>query len=291
MGRAVRRTLLTAALVAGAIAATPASALALDTTIESGPPDGGTIDTATARFTFSSPGEPVAHECAIDDVAKYTACDSPYTTPVLPNGSHTFHVRAQDSGGGTNPAASRQFTVAVPPPAPQAVKPVKVETTGGPARCVTTTRFGAQARMAKNKPSYCGGRFMLELRMSCPADSGGNCSGDVALKWINPSYDKGDKEFRSGLFKSSPVASFEPTRFDIAPGQTATLSVGIGGPVPPALRKAKKAARKASKKATASKKKAAKKAKKAAAAFQINQSGLPAQEGRVDVKPPAGSAR
>ena len=78
------------------------------TTITSGP-NAGTND-PTPTFTFSSePGS--TFECKLDS-GLYASCASPNTTSHLVDGSHTFYVRAKDSGGNVDPTpASRSFTV------------------------------------------------------------------------------------------------------------------------------------------------------------------------------------
>jgi hypothetical protein len=78
------------------------------TAITSGP-DGVTND-PTPTFTFSS--EPDAtFECRVDN-GPYAACDSPRTTALLADGSHTFSVRAIDEVGNIDPTpATRNFTV------------------------------------------------------------------------------------------------------------------------------------------------------------------------------------
>ncbi len=94
--------------------ATPASytwsvdSAAPDTTILSTPSNPST--NTTPSFTFSS--EPGAtFECKLDSGA-FTACTSPFTTPVLSNGSHTFQVRATDILGNTDTTpASYTWTV------------------------------------------------------------------------------------------------------------------------------------------------------------------------------------
>jgi hypothetical protein len=78
------------------------------TTITSGP-NAATND-PTPTFTFSSqPG--TSFECKLDS-GSYAPCSSPKTTSYLTDGSHTFHVRASDAAGNTDPTpASRSFTV------------------------------------------------------------------------------------------------------------------------------------------------------------------------------------
>jgi Bacterial Ig-like domain len=78
------------------------------TTIDSGPE--GTTNDPTPTFGFSS--EPGAgFQCRIDS-ASFASCLSPYEAPSLPDGAHTFEVRATDGVGNLDASpASRSFTV------------------------------------------------------------------------------------------------------------------------------------------------------------------------------------
>ena len=85
-----------------------------NTTIDTGP--GDVTNDATPSFTFSA-DEAGTFECRID-AADFAACTSPLTTPALPDGEHTFQVRALDDQGNTDGTpASRTFTVDTTPPA------------------------------------------------------------------------------------------------------------------------------------------------------------------------------
>ena len=277
MRNAAVRITFAAALVTGAIAIAPASAFALDTTIDSGPAEGSTIDTATARFTFSSPGTPGAlHECSVDDPNKYASCQSPYTTPALSNGSHTFYVRVPDDGGGTGAgaAASRQFNIAVPS-APPVAQSVQVEATKDSPYCGKTTHFSLQASTAKKKPSYCGGRFALDLRLVCPASSGASCGGEITGKWIQPSWDR--DHFRPGR---PPI--YPSTPFSIPAGQSAVVKVGINEVLPFATLKAARKAKKAAKKAGSGNRGPK---DGIPLEFTVTQAGLPAQTVRAVTYP------
>jgi hypothetical protein len=76
-------------------------------TIDSGPT--GPVAVTTPSFTFSS--EPGAtFECRLDG-GSFAACISPFTTPQLADGGHTFYVRATDTAGNTSTAISQAFTV------------------------------------------------------------------------------------------------------------------------------------------------------------------------------------
>jgi hypothetical protein len=82
-----------------------------DTAIVSGPT--GLIRGRTATFTFSSPEPGVTFECSIDGGA-FFACTSPFTTPRLRGGLHTFQVRARDAAGNVDPTpATFEFRIAM----------------------------------------------------------------------------------------------------------------------------------------------------------------------------------
>ena len=85
-----------------------------DTVINSGP--SGTIADSTPTFTFSSPDEPGStFECSVDG-GPFGPCSGPgasHTTGRLPDGTHTFAVRARDASGFHDPTpAVRSFTIA-----------------------------------------------------------------------------------------------------------------------------------------------------------------------------------
>jgi hypothetical protein len=88
-----------------------------DTSILTGP--SGTITSNTPTFTFDSSEVSSTFECSIDGGA-FAACSSPFTTPPLSDGPHTFAVKAVDASLNEDPLpASRSFTVdtSSPPPA------------------------------------------------------------------------------------------------------------------------------------------------------------------------------
>src|SRR5204862_4506550 len=80
-----------------------------NTTIDSGPtsPSGN----ATPAFTFSSSESGSTYECRVDG-GSWSPCPSPFTTPSLADGSHTFDVRGADQAGNTDSTpASHTWTV------------------------------------------------------------------------------------------------------------------------------------------------------------------------------------
>ncbi len=100
--------------------ATPASrsftvdTSAPDTTITSGPGPITTDHTPTFAFVASEAG--ATYQCKIDGGA-FTACSASFTTSTLPDGGHTFQVRAADALGNVDATpASYTFTVTTPAP-------------------------------------------------------------------------------------------------------------------------------------------------------------------------------
>ncbi len=86
-----------------------------DTTITSGPTgifQGTTTNDSTPTFSFTSTETGSTFECKVDTGA-YAPCSSPFTTASLPDGTHTFAVRAKDAAGNIDPTpATKTFTVA-----------------------------------------------------------------------------------------------------------------------------------------------------------------------------------
>lgn len=76
----------------------------------SGPAQGATITSATPTFGFKSSEPGSTLECHVD-AAAFQACTSPFKTPHLSNGGHSFSVRATDAAGNISAAATRSFTV------------------------------------------------------------------------------------------------------------------------------------------------------------------------------------
>lgn len=66
----------------------------LNTTITSGPM--AVTNDTTPTYTFTSNNPAATFQCSVDSQleASFTACVSPFTTPVLSEGSHNFYVRA-----------------------------------------------------------------------------------------------------------------------------------------------------------------------------------------------------
>jgi len=81
----------------------------LDTTITGGP--SGDVTATDATFTFTGTPSGVTFECQLDGAA-FAACTSPKNYPgPLPQGSHTFQVRAVDGGTPDPTPAQRMWNI------------------------------------------------------------------------------------------------------------------------------------------------------------------------------------
>jgi hypothetical protein len=79
-------------------------------------PSGSTAST-TAIFSFSADDPAATFECSLNGAA-FTTCTSPKTYTGLGEGAHSFHVRATDQAGNTDPTpAIRSWTVDLTAPA------------------------------------------------------------------------------------------------------------------------------------------------------------------------------
>jgi hypothetical protein len=149
-----------------------------DTQIDSGPE--GLTDDPTPTFAFSS-NEAAGFECRLDG-GGYSACTSPHTTVSLPDGPHTFEVRATDEATNTDPSpASRSFTVdtatSAPPPSrpPDSAAPAAVASP--PDTVPPTAKLFGKRRQEAGKP--------IEIEVSCAEDCVVLATGRV-LVWGGP---------------------------------------------------------------------------------------------------------
>ena len=84
-----------------------------ETSISSGPADGSSTSARASSFAFTSePG--ASFQCALDGGA-FGGCTSPFGTPALADGAHSFAVRAIDAAGNVDASpATRGWTVSTP---------------------------------------------------------------------------------------------------------------------------------------------------------------------------------
>jgi hypothetical protein len=93
-------------------------ATAPDTSLTSTPSDPDNDNTPAFSFTGDDAGGSgvTGYECKLNGTG-WTGCSSPYVTPGLSDGSHTFQVRAIDSAGNTDATpASYTWTIDTAPP-------------------------------------------------------------------------------------------------------------------------------------------------------------------------------
>jgi len=95
-----------------------------DTTITSGP--SGLVASADATFEFTSNEAGAVFDCSLD-AGSFTACSSPHTYTGLPDGSHTFEVRARDAASNVDPTPASQVWTsdATAPATPVIVTPAE----------------------------------------------------------------------------------------------------------------------------------------------------------------------
>jgi hypothetical protein len=83
-----------------------------ETRVTSGPT--GTTESHEAEFRFSSSEKRSTFQCRVD-AFDWRSCRSPITYTEVPDGEHTFSVRARDRYGNVDPTpATRSWTVATP---------------------------------------------------------------------------------------------------------------------------------------------------------------------------------
>jgi hypothetical protein len=108
-----------------------------DTIIESAPQK--TVASHDASFGFSASGKDRGFECHLDR-SKWQPCTSPHTVTGLPDGKHTFEVRALGTGGRPDPTpAKRDWVVDTTGPEVSSTSPKDGSTDVSPAAEITAT--------------------------------------------------------------------------------------------------------------------------------------------------------
>ena len=87
----------------------PADTAPPETSITSGPVEGGTSSSTSSRFAFSSEAG-ATFECRLEG-ASFTPCSSPKDYTGLADGPHAFEVRARDAAGNLDPTPARRTWV------------------------------------------------------------------------------------------------------------------------------------------------------------------------------------
>jgi putative glycosyl hydrolase/Big-like domain-containing protein len=119
--------------------------------ISSGPAPGSTGSDPQATFGFATNDPSAKLECELDD-GGFENCSSPFSTSHLPDGSHTFRVRATDKAQNTDLAA-RSWTVDTTPPT--------VTITSGPGAGSTSSNRSAAFGFASDEPDVSFGCRLL----------------------------------------------------------------------------------------------------------------------------------
>jgi hypothetical protein len=108
-----------------------------DTVIDSGPER--TVASHDANFAFSASGHSTGFECHLDR-ASWQACASPLALTGLPDGRHSFEVRALGAAGRPDPTpAHRDWTVDTTGPEVTATNPKDKATNAPPGAELTAT--------------------------------------------------------------------------------------------------------------------------------------------------------
>jgi hypothetical protein len=108
-----------------------------DTVIDSGPER--TVASHDANFAFSASGHSTGFECHLDR-APWQACASPLALTGLPDGRHSFEVRALGAAGRPDPTpAHRDWTVDTTGPEVTATNPKDKATNAPPGAELTAT--------------------------------------------------------------------------------------------------------------------------------------------------------
>lgn len=93
---------------------------------------------AVGQFTFNG-FDAVSLLCSLDG-AEYAACESPYSTPALPDGAHTLHVKGIDVASNESGATPYQWSVDnTPPPAAAVTGPAAMTNATGATFGITNT--------------------------------------------------------------------------------------------------------------------------------------------------------
>ena len=148
-----------------ASAAHKAHGPAPNTKIESG--ESGTVDSAAATFTFSSPERGVSFQCSLDGGPRLP-CTSPARYQGLASGPHTFEVRATSANGVTDSTPAKTSwtvtasgtataTTTTKPTTTTTTTPTTTTTTGpAPSPAVTLTLPANGATVNQAKPMFSG---------------------------------------------------------------------------------------------------------------------------------------
>ncbi len=111
----------------------------LDFTVDTTPPalsigsgQAGPTNDNTPQLAFTVGGDARRVQCWVDQRTP-ADCRSPYTSPQLPDGRHTFHVQASDALGNASPVLDLDFTVDTVRPAVSVTSGPRITNLGAPS--------------------------------------------------------------------------------------------------------------------------------------------------------------
>ncbi len=182
-----------------------------------GPPAATSATSAT--FVFSDPEPGLSFECRLDGGA-FTACTSPATYTGLPNGPHTFAVRAVDAAENRGAAATYSWTVdTIPPDTTVSSGPAAIS--GGSS---ATFAFTSSERGSSFACSIDGGAFASCLS---PQTYGGFGNGPHSFR-VRATDAAGNVDPTPAKYAWT-VALLGPSRVDrTPPGNVARLAKNVG---------------------------------------------------------------
>jgi hypothetical protein len=208
-----------------------------DTAITAGPAAGSTTNDNTPTFEFTSNEAGSTFECRIDTGA-FAACSPPHTTAALPDGQHTFEVRAKDAAGNIDPTpASRTFTVDTTPPDTTITSgPTGPTTDSTPTFTFTSTEAGStfECRVDGGTFAACSspyttsvlsdGQHTIEVRAK---DTAGNTDPTPASRTFTVDTTPPDTTITSGPAQGSTTNDNTPTFEFTSPDSGATFECRI----------------------------------------------------------------
>jgi hypothetical protein len=156
-----------------------------ETTLDPSGPS-GTTKTTSAAFSFSSEAGAI-FECKLDRGA-FTPCASPMDYTALPNGSHTFSVRAKDAAGNTDRSpARRTWTV-------DTIRPIIGGMSPRPASVIRDTTPTIKATVRDNLTNLQKANIKLYVagKLISPTKYSYSAATDV-LTYNSPKLSKGKK--------------------------------------------------------------------------------------------------
>ena len=185
------------------------------TAIGSGP--AGPSNDASPSFAFSSNEAGVSFECRRDAEVSFAPCESPKAYANLPDGNHSFHVRASDAAGNTAAVVSRAFSIDTVAP-------------------TVTIGFGPSGTTSDDSPFFeftAAGQAAVECSIDQGAPSFGACSSG-ASHVVAQRLAAGSYTFRVRASDLAGNATVATRAFTVATGTSAPPPSPPTTPPPPA---------------------------------------------------------